>query len=63
MMLYLGYGIFNVGRLDKAFVETSARHDRIFEAFSFVFLDILGRLAFDTETRKSCINNVLFFVR
>lgn len=53
MMLYLGYGIFNVGRLDKAFVETSARHDRIFEAFSFIFLDILRRLAFNTETRKA----------
>lgn len=51
-MLYLGYGIFYGSRFDEAFVQTSARDDRVFETFPLVFLDVLRRFALHTETRS-----------
>lgn len=53
MILYLVYGIFNGSRLDEAFVQTSARYDRVFETFSLVLLDVLRCLALHTETQRA----------
>lgn len=53
ILLYLVYGIFNGSRLDEAFVQTSARYDRVFETFSLVLLDVLRCLALHTETQRA----------
>jgi len=48
---YLSNGIFQIGRLDEAFIEAAAGDDRVFEALPLVLLDVFRSLSLHTETK------------